>query len=290
MNEAELVFTHILNCGRTELFLERDRILDKSVSGRLSAVLRRRMAGEPLAYILGKQEFMGLEFLVDNSVLVPRMETEILVETAMKYVARSKVHQVTDSRIPPFTGGLSTILDVGTGSGNIAVSLAALLRKVEIHALDISREALAIAAKNARLNKVADKIRFIHGDLFSNPYDLRPMTYDLIISNPPYIPSDEIAGLQPEVRCEPREALDGGRDGLDFYRDIIRGAPVYLKENGFLLMEMGFGQRKAVEDIFSESGLFEVVEVVKDYSGIDRVIVGKKGQRKKTKLSLKIKA
>jgi release factor glutamine methyltransferase len=277
MTEAELVFTHILKCDRTALYLKRGRTLDRSESGRISAVLQRRMSGEPLAYILGRQEFMGFDFEIDPAVLIPRMETEILVETAVRYGARVVEHQSTGA--PEHQGIGLRILDIGTGSGNIAVSLARMLPEVRIDALDISEEALAVARKNARLNNVEDKISFIHSDFFNFSHELRATSYELIVSNPPYIPSAEITRLQPEVQHEPRIALDGGIDGLDFYRRIIADAPAYLKDGGVLLMEMGFGQRPAVEEMVRESDVFEIEEIVKDYSGIERVVVARISHR-----------
>jgi len=255
MNEAELLFTQILDCKRADLYLNRDLPLAKDKMALVSSVLRKRCCGEPLQYILGKTEFMGWEFRVDKSVLIPRPETEILVETAVKIAPQLNV------------------LDLGTGSGCIAVSLAKLLPNVKVTATDISLEALETARYNASLNNV--EVRFLQGDLFSN-YDLRPKAYDLIISNPPYVPTAEIDDLQPEVREEPVIALDGGEDGLDFYRRIINQAPLYLKAGGYLILEMGFGQAEAIREIFKFFVNFEIIEIIKDYSNIDRVIVAKK--------------
>jgi release factor glutamine methyltransferase len=248
------LFSEILNCDRAHLYLNQDVALDKEQSLFISATLERRFSGEPLQYILGKTEFMGLEFKVTPDVFIPRPETEILVETALKLVSSVKCQ-------------VSNILDLGTGSGCIAVSLARFLPRAKVDAIDISEKALAMAKYNAWLNNA--EINFIQGDLF-NPTD-----YDLIITNPPYIPSAEIDNLQPEIQYEPRIALDGGRDGLDFYRRITACAPGYLKEDGFLIMEMGFGQRPQIENIFQKSGNFEIIEVVNDYNNIERVIVAK---------------
>ncbi len=281
MTEAELVFTHILQCDRTALYLEKDVLWDKSVSSRIASVLRRRMAGEPLAYILGSQGFMGFDFAVDPSVLIPRMETEILVETAVRFLSRGVEHR--RARTPAHQGagaprqqctGLR-ILDIGTGSGNIAVSLARMLPGVMIDALDISGDALAVARKNAHLNEAGENIRFIHSDLFNCSFELGVAGYDLIISNPPYIPAGEIAYVQPEVRHEPHVALDGGKDGLDLYRRMTAEAPAYLKDGGLLILEIGFGQRESVEGILRGKDAFIVEEIVKDYSGIERVVVAR---------------
>ncbi len=269
MNETELLFTEILNCNRPDLYLNKDLHLDKEKSAFISSALKRRISGEPIQYILGKTEFMGLEFKVNNNVFIPRPETEILVEMAIKYITKSPClsgrqasHQVTSFNI----------LDIGTGSGCIAISLNKFLPNARISAVDISDQALGVAKENAMLNNVSSRINFIQGDLF-NTYGLTPNTYGLIISNPPYIPTLDIAKLQPEINHEPIIALDGGPDGLEIYRKIISQAQDYLKEGGFLIMEMGFNQREAIKNIFKKYKYFEIIEVVKDYHNIDRVIV-----------------
>ena len=259
MNETELLFTQILNCTRSDLYLNKEIYLNKEKSSKISAALKRRLSREPIQYILGNTEFMGLGFIVNKDVFIPRPETEILVETVLKLTPN------TEHRTPNFH-----ILDLGTGSGCIAVSLAKFLPAVKVTAFDISDKALKIARKNARLNNV--KIEFMKQDFTDNR---QPITekFDIIVSNPPYIPGPDIDGLQPEVRYEPRIALDGGRDGLEFYRKIIKYAPRYLKKHGYLVMEMGFRQRDYIEDIIRLLGGLKIKEVVKDYSGIDRVIV-----------------
>lgn len=259
MNEAELLFTEALRCDRASLYQNSNATLSRSTSRFVSSVLKRRINGEPIQYILGKTEFMGLEFKVDKNVLIPRPETEILVETVIKIVhgQRSMVH---------------SILDIGTGSGCIAVSLAKLVKDIKITATDISSDALKIARENALLNNI--KINFLLSDLFSN-HELTTTNYELIVSNPPYIPTREIQTLQPEVRLEPRIALDGGSDGVDFYRRIIREAPRCLVKRGYLIIEIGFNQKSAIENIFHNSVDFEILEIVKDYNNIDRVIVAK---------------
>lgn len=255
MNEPELLFTEILNCNRSSLFLNKESPLDKDKSILIASVLKRRIKGEPIQYILGKTEFMGLEFKVNKDVFIPRPETEILVEKTLKVVRELN------------------ILDMGTGSGCIAISLATLLPNAKIDAIDISEKALKIAKENAKLNNV--NINFIQGDLFTpHPSPLTP--YDLIVSNPPYVPTAEIEGLQLEIKYEPDIALDGGKDGLDFYRRVVTCAPNYLNKGGFLIMEMGFNQRPAVENIFQKSGNFEIIEVVRDYNNIERVVVTRK--------------
>jgi len=273
MNEAELLFSEILKTDRLSLYLDKDRPLDKACCFKVSSVLRRRIKGEPIQYILGKTEFMGLEFRVAAQVLIPRPETEILVETAIRL---SSVVRISSSvfRRP---SSVLNILDLGTGSGCIAISLAKYLPGVKVDAIDISPEALEIAKQNALLNNVT--VNFIHGDLFnffSRPTSHVPRPtekYDLIVSNPPYIPSDEIALLQPEIQYEPRISLDGGSRGLDFYYRLIYDAPAHLVQGGYLLLEIGFGQETAIKIILENSRKFEIIEAVRDYNGIDRVIV-----------------
>jgi len=265
MNEAELLFTDILKCGRHQLYSDRRISLAKEDAALISSALRRRIQGEPVQYILGKTEFMGLEFKVNPDVLIPRQETEILVEKALEVLKCSSA-QVLQKR---------QILEIGTGSGCIAIALAKYMPGCNITATDISSDALELAKENALLNDVLNKIEFIQGDLFT-PYPVPCTLYDIIVSNPPYVASVDIDGLQPEIQYEPRAALDGGKDGLDFYRRIIAQSPVYLRDEGFLMLEIGFGQREAVVDIFEFSSKFEIIETAKDYSGIDRVIIARK--------------
>jgi len=271
MNEAEWLFSEILGCNRVSLYLNKDRRLNKEESVFASSVLQSRIQGWPLQYLLGKTEFMGLEFAVNANVFIPRPETEILVETAIKQVTRSPClsgrqagHQVTSL----------DILDVGTGSGCIAISLAKLLPYAAITATDISDKALAAAMENADLNGA--KVNFVQGDLFCG---LPPGSYDLVVSNPPYIPSPEIQNLQPEIRHEPIVALDGGSDGLDFYRRMIKDAPQYLKENSYFIMEIGFNQKDSIKDIFQKNKNFKVIDIVQDYNNIDRIIIAKREDR-----------
>ena len=259
MDEAELLFTEILNCSRLSLYLDGQSPIGKDKSVLVSDVLKRRIRGEPLHYILGKTEFMGLEFKVNREVLIPRQETEILVETVIEIVQSSKFK-------------VHSILDIGTGSGCIAISLAKFLPDVKIDATDVSIGALKVAEVNAKSHDV--NINFIHSDLFSSS-DLSVCGYGFIVSNPPYIPTSQMHSLQPEIRYEPVIALDGKKDGLDYYRRIINDACRYLKDGGFLMLEIGFNQIRQIERIFQKSGNFEIIEVVKDYNNIDRVVVAK---------------
>lgn len=262
MDEAELLFTDMLKCDRLSLYQNKDAALDREKARFAASVLKRRSAGEPLQYILGKSDFMGLEFKVTPDVLIPRPETEILVEAAIGYIKKA---QDKDTAF--------NVLELGTGSGCIAVSLAKSLPDVFITATDVSEKALAVARENAFLNKVSRNIEFLHSDLFH----LCNKAYDAIISNPPYIPSGEIEKLQQEVQFEPRIALDGGADGLNFYRNIVSEAKHYLKRGGLLILEVGFDQVEAVKNIFSASSRrFEIIHIVMDYNKIDRIVVAKR--------------
>ena len=263
MTESELLFTELLNYSRDELYLFNKRQLSQRQTRFLANALRRRFQGEPIQYILGKTEFMGMEFSLTPDVFIPRPETEILVETVIKLVT------------PQAPGARRyDIMDIGTGSGNIAISLAKLLPNAKITATDISERALKVAKKNALLNNV--EINFLQSDLFSN-YGLRTTDYGLIISNPPYIPTAEINNLELELGYEPRLALDGGRDGLDFYRRIIPEIPAYLKKRGFLILEIGFNQYLAIKELFNSVKEFKIIEVAKDYNNIERVIIARYG-------------
>lgn len=259
MNEAELVLTEILGCRRAELYRDRRRRLGPLTGKAVSAVLKRRCRGESLFYILGKTEFMGFEFRVTPDCLVPRPETELLVEA---------VASCAPSRPACFT-----VLDIGTGSGCIAVSLAKMIPSARICATDISDAALSVAAENALRLGVSDRVSFLRCDLFP-PEAFGP--FDCIVANPPYIPAQEIEGLTCEVRSEPRIALDGGPDGLHFYRRIAETAHRYLKSSGMLAVEIGQGQSEAVLGIVNGSKKYRVKEVIMDYNGIERIITAVK--------------
>lgn len=267
MTEKEYILTHILNCSRLDLYLDKFSAAEKS-GAELSRIMARRKQGEPIQYITGSCEFMGLTFKVDKRVLIPRPETEILVEKAIDLVRSSDFARLSARQ------GVRSILDIGTGSGNIAVSLARYLPECKITAIDISAAAIELARENARLNRVESRIEFVVSDLFSALDESRP--FDLIISNPPYISNLEMENLPPEVKYEPRLALEAGQDGLDFYQRIIKDCPAYLKKEGIILLEMGYNQGIPIQEIFRQSGNFKILKVVADYGNIERVIVAKK--------------
>jgi release factor glutamine methyltransferase len=254
--EAELLLVYALGIKKSELILYQSKIIEAKNFKRYQELVKRRSKHEPAAYIIGSQPFLGLEILVNRSVLIPRPETELLAETAIKIIRNYP--------LPPTPYSLA---DIGTGSGCIAVALAKSLPLAEVYALDTSSEALKVARKNAEQYKVDNRCHFVKGNL------LEPLKekVDLIVSNPPYIPSGEISKLQPEVKdWEPKQALDGGKDGLDYIRKLLKESPKYLKPNGRLVMEFGFGQAAEIEKLAAAS--FGKSETIKDYAGIERII------------------
>ena len=252
--QAELLLAHRLNLPRMKLYLNFERALSTEETDSYRELVKRRGQREPLQHIVGSASFCGFEIMVNRHALVPRPETEILAESGWTFLS---------------TLGSANALDVGTGTGCIAIALAAKCPNAKIVAADISSDALALAAENAKKNNV--QIEFLHGDGFAAvPND---MQFDLIISNPPYISTAEIEALQPEVRdFDPRQALDGGADGLDFYRMFAAQAKPFLKPGGKIMLEFGDGQAPAIRNIFENEKW--IVEAVKDdYSQRERILI-----------------
>jgi release factor glutamine methyltransferase len=269
----ELLLAHVLKKKRLDLYLEFERELDEATLTRLREMVKRRAAGEPLQYITGEVEFCGLKFVVDRRVLIPRPETELLVETV---AARLKTAGgAPGGRALPTTDGSESrpyrIVDVGTGSGCIAIALAKKLPNAEITALDVSGDALEVARGNAALHQIEKIVRFLESDLLDELPD--SFAADVVVSNPPYIADGELAKLPKEVRnFEPVRALTAGEDGLKVIRRLVMNARRVLSPSGFVALELGAGQREAVEGFFGQQG-YEVVAVVKDLQGHERVIV-----------------
>lgn len=261
--DAELLLAEVLGMSRVDLYVKFDQPLIPSEIGSYREFIRRRAEGEPVAYILGRAYFHNLEIKVNGSVLIPRPETEHLVEAAIEFLMEG------DWPSPP------EVLDLCTGSGAIAIAIVKGFPEADITASDASGEALALAAENATLTGVAPRIRFIQSDLFE---DIDPVaTYDLIVANPPYISAEEWEGLPRDVReFEPREALYGGTDGLDFYRLLAEQAPQQLKPYGGLVLETGSTQAAAVSEMLEASGHFKTVGVFQDYAGLDRVVMAQR--------------
>lgn len=257
-SDIRVLFQYLLNADRGFLFMHGSEELDEDSLGRLNEAISLREKRIPVQHITGYQNFMGFEFKVTADVLIPRFDTECLVEEAMLLCNDS-----------------DKVLDVCTGSGCILISLMNYKNNIKGFGIDISKEALLIAKENAlRLckEKEADNPQFIESDLFTN---LSERDFDIIVSNPPYIRHDVIDTLEPEVKdCDPMLALDGGDDGLVFYRQICEKAPDYLRAGGYLLVEIGHDQGTDVKDLFLQNG-FKDVRIVKDLCGNDRVVSGK---------------
>ena len=263
MTEQELILTSVLKCRRVDLYAKSQQ-LSKDERNRLLVIDRRRQAKEPLQYILNSCEFMGLDLFVDHRVLIPRPETELLVQVAGDSIVKNPRKNLR-------------ILDIGTGSGNIVISLAKKFPKNKFYAVDVSPDALEVAQANARTHNVSNQIRFIEADVtYDADFLKREEKFDIIISNPPYVKTGDLAALQEEVLQEPRFALDGGEDGLYFYRLIARASSRLLVSNGVLLLEIGQGQENQIEEILLTLGGFKSVECLSDYSQIKRIIIARK--------------
>ncbi|MGL5088381.1 MAG: peptide chain release factor N(5)-glutamine methyltransferase [Cetobacterium sp.] len=257
--DAEYIFAHVLKVKRTILSLSLKREITSKEKEEIKDLLYKRAKDKkPLQYLLGEWEFYGLPFKVDERVLIPRADTEILVEQC-KFI-------LTELQNPK-------VLDIGTGSGAISVTIAKEVPSAIVLGADISADALEVAVQNRKLNNVENNLKFIKSDVFSN---IKDNDYDMIISNPPYIPKEEYEGLMPEVKLhEPLGALTDNGDGYYFYKKISEEAPKHLKDKGYLAFEVGYNQAEKVSGFMKKSG-FQIVGIIKDYSGIDRVVIGRK--------------
>lgn len=254
--DARWIAEDALGMTRQALVFEGDQAIPRHQLYRLEAMLDRRAAGEPVQYILGSADFMGLRFRVDGAVLIPRQDTETLVEAALIELRQRQ--------------GNPALLDLCTGSGCVGLSLASLAPNARITLADISPEALEVARANQKALGVKAELR--QGDLFSAVGRER---FDIIASNPPYIPTGALSGLQREVRFEPRIALDGGADGLDFYRRIAEGAADHLNPGGAIFLEVGIHQAQPVLDLVRAKLPCTQAGTVRDLNGIERVVFGK---------------
>lgn len=252
--DAEVLLSHIVKCDRIHLYVNFDRPLMKEELAAYRQAVKLRAQRVPVAYILGEKEFMGHTFRVTKDVLIPRPDTEILAEEAIR-ILKDK--------------GLARIADIGTGSGAILVSVLLGAEEATGVAVDLSPKALAVAQANGERLGVKARAEFRLGDLYA---PLAGETFDMIVSNPPYIPVGDMAELAPEVHCEPQMALVGGADGLDFYRRLIDGAPAMLNDGGVVLFEVGIRQAQEVARLGRERGFGEA-RILNDYAGIERVVV-----------------
>lgn len=252
--DAEILLCSVLKCERITLYVHFDQPLQDEELAVYRGYVGRRANQEPLAYILGEKAFMNHIFKVTSAVLIPRPETELLVESIAKLAAGS---------------GAESLLDLGTGSGAIIVSLLDMLPQAVGMAVDISADALKIAGENAENINVSSRLTLVESDLFGKLK--QGEKFDVIVSNPPYIPAAEIAGLAADVQREPLGALDGGNDGLNFYKRIISGCSQWLQPDGLLAFEVGIGQAQTVRELCCQAG-FKATAVRKDYADIERMV------------------
>lgn len=254
--KSKLLLEYLLNMSKIDLIVNNDKEVDDLIKEKYMKYINEMINGRPIQYIINNQEFMKLNFYVDENVLIPQPDTEILVQKAIEIIKNKK-----DNKLD--------ILDLCTGSGAIGISLKKYIDDITVYVSDISEKALEIAKKNAIKNEV--EVQYILSDMFSKMDNLK---FDLIVSNPPYIKTDVIKLLSKEVQNEPIIALDGGNDGLDYYRIIRNEAYKYLKTNGVILLEIGFDQKNTVSELFKNNDQYNYknIELFKDLSNIDRVI------------------
>ncbi len=287
--KLKILIEYVFKISKEKLILKyKDEINDKKVE-EFRKLLKKLENGIPIQYIINNQEFMGLNFYVDEDVLIPQPDTEILVEEVIKYcnelrnnesedketnkdykenIEKEPIINKEDKNINKKT---IKILDLCTGSGIIGISIYKYLENVEIYASDISQKALNIAEKNTNLNNA--KINFINSDMFEN---IHIKDFDIIVSNPPYIESKVIESLSKEVQNEPKLALDGGEDGLKFYRCILENAKDYLRKNGAIFLEIGYDQKEKIEEILKSYKIYKETKCIKDFGGNNRVIIIKR--------------
>ncbi len=254
--DAEVILSYVLHTDRLDLFINYDRVLNQKQLSKYDELLELRCQHMPVAYITGEKEFYGIKFYVSPGVLIPRPETEFLVERSLEVISKIKEPKLAD---------------ICCGSGAIAVAVASNNKCSTVYASDISQIAGCLTKKNATRHNVNERVFFMQGD-FWEPFKANKIEeLDLIISNPPYIPTSQIKELPPDVSHEPKLALDGGEDGLEAYRHIICDAPVFLKTGGQMILEIGWNQAKTVSNMLKSAG-FSDIYIQKDYAGFDRVV------------------
>jgi release factor glutamine methyltransferase len=263
--EAEHLLAHVLGRSRLDLYLEFDRPLDEPELEPFRELLRKRRQRVPCQYLIGETEFYGLPFAVDERVLIPRPESEHLVEAAL---ARLKAIE---------TPAAPLVYDIGTGSGCLAAAIAHEDARCRVIASDASAAALEVARANAERNGVGERVAFVEGVLFEPFVQAGEADADVIVCNPPYVARSEWESLPDEIRLhEPREALDGGPDGLDVIRELVAAAPAHLKPGGWLLVEVGHTQADAVKALMAQTDALNEITTVRDYGGIERVVIGRR--------------
>ena len=276
MRDCKILYCYMMDIPFSKIILEYQEVLQDRLCDKYFELIDRRSKGEPVQYIMGCQEFMGLEFIVNENVLIPRQDTETLVEDALEIINSGSLRgEDMDVKRKEWD-----ILDLCTGSGAIGVSLARIANKVNVTCSDISEGAIKVAKENAQKHGLTKSMKFEQGDLFK-PFNkhFRKQKFDMIISNPPYIKSSVIPTLQREVcEHEPLSALDGGESGLDFYERIVSGVGSHLKKGGVLLMEIGNDQGEAVSGLLSRNGEFTSIRVLRDLAQRDRIVFAKKSK------------
>lgn len=274
--DCKILYCYMMDIPFSKIILEYQEVLQDRLCDKYFELIDRRSNGEPVQYIMGSQEFMGLEFIVNENVLIPRQDTETLVEDALEIINTGTLRgEDMDVKRKEWD-----ILDLCTGSGAIGVSLARIANKVNVTCSDISEGAIKVAKENAQKHGVAKSVKFEQGDLFK-PFSkhFRKQKFDMIISNPPYIKSSVIPTLQKEVcEHEPLSALDGGESGLDFHERIVSGVGGHLRKGGVLLLEIGHDQGEAVSGLLSRNGDFTSIRVLKDLAYRDRIVFAKKSK------------
>ncbi|MDY3739929.1 MAG: peptide chain release factor N(5)-glutamine methyltransferase [Selenomonadaceae bacterium] len=261
--DAEVLLGYVLNKERIFLYVHFDQPLDSEELAKFKECIKKRAMKMPVAYITGVREFMGLDFKVTEATLIPRPDTEILVETAMERLGKIAGNEA---------GTGKCFADLGTGSGAICLSILNYMKEIEAVTVDISPKAIAVAKENAEKFAVSDRIEFLEGD-FLKPLENKGK-FTAILSNPPYIPKQDILGLESDVKdFEPMGALDGGIDGLDFYRQLLVKSANYIEDGGFLAIEIGINQSQAILEMAKRNLMWGKVEVIKDLAGIDRCVV-----------------
>jgi len=259
--DAEVLLSHCLKTDRIRFFTHPEQVLDDKTLADYGDAIKRRQNGEPVSYIIGRKEFWSLFFHVNSHVLIPRPDTEIVVEeTLAAMAAQPQDHW--------------RILEIGTGSGAIAIALASEQKNAAITATDISEKALHVARENAQRNNVTDRIFFTQGDMFAS---LNDQQFDIIISNPPYISYHDFSLLPEGIRhYEPHLALIAGNDGTEFHQQLIKEGLSHLHQGGWLIMEMGTGQGKTIQKYFEAAKSYEGINIRCDYAGMERVIRGRR--------------
>ena len=257
--DAELLLGHLLQKSRLQLYLHFETPVFQEQLSTFRELVKKRVEHTPVSYLTNHREFMSLNFYVDGRVLIPRPETEILVETVLLGQK-----------------GKCRLIDIGTGSGAIAISFAVNRPDWEIVATDLSADALTVAQQNATLHHCADRLTFLQGDLFEPAQELESPRFDWIVSNPPYVSAEDFPTLSPDVRDhEPKIALIAGSDGLDIIRRLVADAPRLLNPHGQLIMEIGYNQSGTVQQLIHSNPAYKACQIIKDYSGIERVVVAR---------------